>query len=216
MASQPDLHRTTQQLVLQSQGGDREAFSRLFDRYYPRIRLLVKLHMLDKLRAQVEADDIIQEIYLEVFRNFHKFEYRDPNSFYKWLVTVIGWKIRDFDKYFFKTSKRQPGETLSLDDGGRGDGDESSMRDLADSLRGPSFTPSQIAVQREGYRMLEAAMEKLPQHYREVLRLRHLEQRTAKETAEMLSVKVSAVNVLFHRAQQKLHEILREMAYFTE
>ena len=216
MSTQPDQHKTTQQLVLQSQGGDRDAFSRLFDRYYPRIRLLVKLHMLDKLKAQVEADDIIQEIYLEVFKNFHKFEYRDPNSFYKWLVTVIGWKIRDFDKYFFKTSKRQPGETLSLQERVGGERGESSMRDLADSIRGSSFTPSQIAVQREGYRMLETAMEKLPPHYREVIRLRHLEQRSAKETAELLELKVNAVNVLFHRAQQKLHEILREMAYFAE
>jgi RNA polymerase sigma-70 factor (ECF subfamily) len=215
MSTRPELHRTTQQLVLQSQGGDREAFSRLFDRYYPRIRLLVKLHMLDKLRAQVEADDIIQEIYLEVFRNFHKFEYRDPNSFYKWLVTVIGWKIRDFDKYFFKTSKRQPGETLSLSDR-IGDEANGSMRDLAETIRGRSFTPSQIAVQREGYRMLEAALEKLPPHYREVIRLRHLEQRSARETAELLALKVNAVNVLFHRAQQRLHEVLREMSYFPE
>ena len=152
---------------------------------------------------------------LEVFRNFHKFEYRDPNSFYKWLVTVIGWKIRDFDKYFFKTSKRQPGETLSLDDRIGGDSN-SSMRDLADTIKGNTFTPSQIAVQREGYRMLEAALEKLPPHYREVLRLRHLEQRSARETAELLALKVSAVNLLFHRAQQRLHEVLREMAYFSE
>lgn len=214
MAAQPDPHRTTQQLVLQSQGGDREAFSRLFDRYYPRIRLLVKLHMLDKLKAQVEADDIIQEIYLEVFRNFHKFEYRDPNSFYKWLVTVIGWKIRDFDKYFFKTSKRQPGETLSLSEKIGGEHGDGGMRDLAESIEGKTFTPSQIAVQREGYQMLEAALEKLPPHYRQVIRLRHLEQRSAKETAEILSLKVSAVNVLFHRAQQKLHDVLREMSYF--
>jgi RNA polymerase sigma-70 factor (ECF subfamily) len=171
--------------------------------------------MLDKLRAQVEADDIIQEIYLEVFRNFHKFEYRDPNSFYKWLVTVIGWKIRDFDKYFFKTSKRQPGETLSLSDR-IGEEANGSMRDLAETIRGRSFTPSQIAVQREGYRMLEAALEKLPPHYREVIRLRHLEQRSARETAELLALKVNAVNVLFHRAQQRLHEVLREMSYFSE
>ncbi len=207
-----DGNRTTQQLVLQSQNGDREAFSQLFNRYYPRIRLLVKLHMLDKLKAQVEADDIIQEIYLEVFKNFHKFEYRDPNSFYKWLVTVIGWKIKDFDKYFFKTSKRQPGETRSLNES---IGNDSGMHDLADSISGTQSTPSQIVMQREGYRMLEKALEKLPTHYREVIRLRHLEQRTAKETAEILNLKVNAVNVLFHRAQQKLHEVLREMAYFS-
>ncbi len=205
-------HKTTQQLVLQSQGGDREAFNQLFARYYPRIRLLVKLHMMDKLRAQVEADDIIQEIYLEVYKNFHKFEYRDPNSFYKWIVTVIGWKIRDFDKYFFKTSKRQPGETLSLDQRVREN--ETSSFDLGDVLRSDSATPSQIVMQKEGYKMLEKAMEKLPAHYRQVIKLRHLEQRSSQEAAEILDLKVNAVNVLFHRAQQKLHQVLKEMTYF--
>jgi RNA polymerase sigma-70 factor (ECF subfamily) len=210
-----DRHRTTQQLVLQSQLGDRDAFNRLFDRYYPRIRLVVRMHMLDKLRAQVEPDDVIQEVYLEVFRNFHKFEYRDPDSFYKWVVTVVGWKICDFDKYFFKTTKRQPGETLSLNEGTDDQGG-SSMQDLAASLNGNVSTPSRIAVQSEGYRMLETALESLPPHYRQVIRLRHLEQRSAKETAEILAVTLTAANALFHRALRKLHENLREMAYFTE
>ena len=160
-------HRTTQQLVIQSQSGNKEAFNQLFLRYYPRIRLLVRMHMMDKLKAQVEPDDVIQEIYLEVFKNFHKFEYRDPNSFYKWLVTVIGWKIKDFDKYFFKTEKRQPGETRSLNERVR---DDSSMFELSESLAGDVATPSQIVMQKEGYKMLEKALEKLPTHYREVIR----------------------------------------------
>lgn len=205
-------HRTTQQLVLRIHGGDREAFNQLFMRYYPRIKLLVKLHMLDKLKAQVEADDIIQEIYMEVYRNFHKFEYRDPDSFYKWVVTVIGWKIKDFDKYFFKTAKRQPGETLSLQQKVPGGTDSSPM--FAESLQGPSATPSQIVMEKEGYRMLDRALERLPLHFRRVIQLRHLEQRSVKETSEILDMKPNAVNVLFHRAQQKLHDVLKEMSYF--
>ena len=137
-------HRTTQQLVLRIHGGDREAFNQLFMRYYPRIKLLVKLHMLDKLKAQVEVDDVIQEIYMEVYRNFHKFEYRDPDSFYKWVVTVIGWKIKDFDKYFFKTAKRQPAETLSLQQNVPGTSDTSPV--FAENLQGSSATPSQIVM----------------------------------------------------------------------
>ena len=43
-------HRTTQQLVIRIHGGDREAFDLLFMRYYPRIKLLVRLQMLDKLK----------------------------------------------------------------------------------------------------------------------------------------------------------------------
>jgi RNA polymerase sigma-70 factor (ECF subfamily) len=207
-------HRTTEQLVLRIHGGDEEAFNQLFMRYYPRLKLLVRLHMLDKLKAQIEADDVIQEIYLEVYKNFDKFEYRDPNSFYKWLVKVIGWKVKDFDKYFFKTQKRQPGETLSLQQR-MGDGNSSSM-EFAEGLTGASSTPSQIVMEQEGYRMLERALERLPLHFRRVIRLRHLEQRSVKETAEILEMTPNAVNVLFHRAQRKLHEILKEMSYFTQ
>ena len=204
--------RTTQQLVIRIQDGDRDAFNLLFRRYYPRVKLLVKLHMMDKLKAQVEYDDIIQEIYLELYRNFHKFEYRDPDSFYKWVVKVVGWKIRDFDKYFFKTAKRQPGETVSLQHH-LNDGNTTSM-EFGDNLVAKVSTPSKIIMDREGYRMLEKAMERLPLHFRRVIALRHLEQRPVKETAEILEMTSNAVNVLFHRAQQKLHEILKEMSYF--
>lgn len=205
-------HRTTQQLVMRIHGGDREAFNQLFMRYYPRIKLLVRLHMMEKLKAQTEPDDIIQEIYMEVYRNFHKFEYRDPESFYKWVVKVIGWKIKDSDKYFFKTAKRQPGETLSLQQ--NAPGTSTSTMEFGDQLAGEESTPSQIVIEKEGYKMLEKAMSRLPAHFQRVIKLRHLEQRSVKETAEELKMKPNAVNVLFHRAQQRLHDILKEMSYF--
>ena len=212
MATSRD-HRTTEQLVLRIHGGDLDAFNQLFMRYYPRIKLLVRLHMLDKLRAQVEADDVIQEIYMEVYRNFHKFEYRDPDSFYKWVVKVIGWKIKDFDKYFFKTAKRQPAETISLQQRSSSAGTDSGPV-VAEGLAGESTTPSQIIMEKEGYKMLAKALQKLPGHFRKVIQLRHLEQRSVKETAEILDMKSNAVNVLFHRAQTKLHDVLKEMSYF--
>ena len=205
-------HRTTQQLVIRIQGGDAEAFNQLFMRYYPRIKLLVKLHTMDKLKAKVEADDIIQDIYAEVFKSFHKFEYRDPDSFYKWVVTVIGWKIKDLDKYHFKAAKRSAEETVSLQD--IGGGTDTSAFELGGQLDAGATTPSQIVMEKEGYVMLEKAMKRLPLHFRRVICLRHLEQRSVNETAEMLDMKPNAVNVLFHRAQQRLHELLKEMTYF--
>jgi RNA polymerase sigma-70 factor (ECF subfamily) len=85
---------------------------------------------------------------------------------------------------------------------------------LAEGLAGDQATPSQIVIEKEGYRMLEKALERLPGHFRRVIQLRHLEQRSVKETAEILEMKPNAVNVLFHRAQARLHEVLREMSYF--
>jgi RNA polymerase sigma-70 factor (ECF subfamily) len=69
-------------------------------------------------------------------------------------------------------------------------------------------------IEREGYQMLAKAMERLPQNFRRVIQLRHLEQKSVQETAEEMNMRPNAVNVLFHRAQQRLHEIVREMSYF--
>lgn len=205
--------RTTQQLVLRIHGGDQDAFNQLFMRYYPRIKLLVRLHMMDRLKGLVEPDDVIQELYIEVFRNFHKFEYRDPDSFYKWTVKVLGWKLQDLDKYHFKAAKRRAGDTVSLQD--RVGSDQStSEHEVGDRMPGYGTTPSQVVIEKEGYQMLEKALRKLPEHYRRVICLRQIEQRSAKETAEILEMTPNAVNVLFHRAQQKLHDLLKEMSYF--
>lgn len=209
----PSENRTTQQLVLRIHGGDREAYDLLFMRYYPRIKLMVRLHMLDKLRAQVEADDVIQEIYLEVYKNFHKFEYSDPDSFFKWLTKVVGWKIKDFDKYFFKTQKRQPQETMSLQQK-LGEQDTGGV-EFGDGIASGQATPSQIVIEREGYQMLEKAMCRLPENFRSVVLYRHIMKLTAAETAERMGMQPNAVNVLYHRAQQRLHEVLRDMSYFT-
>lgn len=206
-------HRTTQQLVLRIHGGDKEAFDLLFMRYYPRIKLMVRLQMLDKLRAQVEVDDVIQEIYMEVYKNFHKFEYSDPDSFFKWITKVVGWKIKDFDKYFFKTRKRQPQETVSLHQK-FGESDTSTM-EFGDNLAGTQHTPSQIVIEREGFQMLEKALCKLPENFRTVVLYRHIMKLSAAETGEKMGLQANAVNVLFHRAQQRLHEVLREMSYFS-
>ena len=205
-------HRTTQQLVVRIQQGDREAFNLLFSRYYPRIKLLVKLHMLDRLKSWVEPDDVIQELYMEVFKNFHKFEYRDPNSFYKWVVKVLGWKLKDFDKYFFKAARRRAGSTVSLQD--RSPGSDTDSLEMGEQLPAQVVTPAQEIIEKEGYQMLETALQKLPQKFHRVIRLRQFEQLSVKETAEIMEMTPGAVSVLFHRAQQRLHELLREMAYF--
>ncbi len=205
-------HGTTQQLVLKIKDGDKEAFDQLFMRYYPRIKLAVRMQMLDKLRAQVEADDVIQEIYMEVYKNFHKFQYSDPDSFFKWVTTVVGWKIKDFDKYFFKTAKRQPHDR-SLQQGSSSNEDSGSF-DLTDRVPAAQDTPSQIVMEREGYQVLEKALQELSDKDRDVITYRQVMKLSSAETGELMGMQANAVNVLFHRAQQRLEKILKDTAYF--
>ena len=128
---------------------------------------------------------------------------------------VIGWKIKDFDKYFFKTAKRHPHETLSLQQYA-GDAESAGTAEVADAIPGPQDTPSQIILEREGLQMFERAMTKLPERYREVIKYRQILKLSAADTAEKMGIRANAVNVLYHRAQQRLHQILRDSTYFSE
>ncbi len=125
---------------------------------------------------------------------------------------MIGWKIKDFDKYFFKTAKRQPAETVSLQQN-VGDGD-TTAGEFGGALAASGNTPSQIVMEQEGYQMLERAMKRLPENFRTVIMFRQILKLSAAETAERMEMRANSVNVLFHRAQKRLHEVLKGMSYF--
>lgn len=200
------ISRTTHRLVARIKDGDASAFDPLFDRFYPRLRLTLRSRMSSRLREHADPDDVIQDIYMEVFRNFHKFELRDPESFWKWLLTVARWKVRDLGKHHFHTGKRADASAQSLD--APVNRDATSEAALASTVAGDGTSPYESVERRERVEALERAMAQLPAHYAEVIRLRHFEQLSAKDVGDSMGLSSNAVNVLFHRAQKKLSEVL--------
>ena len=78
----------TLELVRASQGGDDDALNRLFERYYPRVRKVIRLRMGPKLREKLESVDILQEVFRTAFEGFERFEMRDEASFINWLSKI--------------------------------------------------------------------------------------------------------------------------------
>ena len=60
---------------------------------------------------------------------------------------------------------------------------------------------------REGYQLLDRALQKLSEKFRRVITYRQIMRMSAAETAEVMEMQPNAVNVLFHRAQRKLHSV---------
>jgi len=71
-------------LVEKVKGGDRNAFSRLFEKYRRRLAVLIYYKLGADLRATCEVDDILQETLLRAFRDIGQFHYRTPGSFLSW------------------------------------------------------------------------------------------------------------------------------------
>ena len=61
-------------LVRQAQDGDLEALGRLFERYYDRVRKIVRARLGRNLRAAVDSVDVMQDTFVAAVQAFDRFE----------------------------------------------------------------------------------------------------------------------------------------------
>lgn len=86
------------------------AFRRFFERYQHRLALLAHYRLGPSLRADLDADDVVQGTFLAASRDLAGFEYRSPGSFYRWLSAIASHVIED---------AARPAGRLKRDGGGR-------------------------------------------------------------------------------------------------
>ena len=75
-------------LLEKARTGDREALSRVFEKYQRRLAVLVHFKLSPRARAFEEVEDIVQETPLRAFRDIHRFSYQAPGSFLRWLSAI--------------------------------------------------------------------------------------------------------------------------------
>jgi len=167
--------------------GDTDAFSDIVIRYTPVIySLAVRL-----LRNNVEAEDVVQEVFLHAFRSLKSFKIEA--RFYSWLYTIAVNKIRS---YVRREGRRV--KTISLDaDGAPNPPDQLENHQL------------RLVLLSEEERAREV-ISRLKPIYRIVFVLRFIEGMSLNEMSTILHVPVGTVKARLHRARKQLISILTE------
>ncbi len=168
------------------------AFEELHAAYLP----LIRSFFLNKGFAPDEVPDLVQELFLMVFKSLPTF--RGKSSFRSWLFAVASHHCRDRWKSS-KRAKRQ-GYEQSLDGPDHG---------LDETLRSQSPGPDELLVERERAEKLDMAIAQLPERARECARLR-LQDYDVQEIATLLRIKAGTVKAHLYQARQRLAEILGE------
>ena len=180
-------------LVERARAGDREAYDQLFALASDRALMFIRMRLGDGLRGHVDSLDILQQAYLEAHRCFGDFTYRGESSFSRWLCRLIENRIRDQAGHY-GAKKRTPPEPQVAEVLGRATG------------------PVTAAGRAELRERLEQAMARLPEEQREALLLRHFQQRTIDEIAEVCGRSATATRRLLGKATRRLGALLREGA----
>jgi RNA polymerase sigma-70 factor (ECF subfamily) len=85
----------TAELVQRAQRGDPAAFADLCQRYAPRLRRFVRVHLPQNLRRHADSEDVLQDAFLNAVRAFDRFEMRDDDALLHWLATIAANRVRD-------------------------------------------------------------------------------------------------------------------------
>jgi RNA polymerase sigma-70 factor (ECF subfamily) len=195
-------------LIERARAGDREALGALFARHRDRLRRMVETRLDPRLQGRLDASDVIQDAYLEVVERMEEY-LRDPKlPLFLWLRLVVGERLMKLHRHHLGTQMRDANREISLYCGAL---PPATSAALAAQLLGKQTSPTQAAVRAERILRLQEALNTLDPLDREILTLRHFEELTAVESAQVLGIEEAAAAKRYFRALKRLKQILATM-----
>lgn len=180
----------------------------LFAQYRDRLRRMVQLRIDRRLSGRVDASDVIQEAFIEASLRFEEFtEKNDSVSPFIWLRFLTGQKLCQFHRRHLGVQSRDASREVSLQQ--KAAPDATSVM-IAAMLVGGGTSPSQAVAREESMERVRQSLEQMSAMDREVIALRHFEQLTNTETAEVLGIAETASYRRYIRAMQRLRNVLGE------
>lgn len=185
--SPEDSLREDAELIRRALSGDQSAFAKLLQKYRRQVYTLT----MRMLGQEQDAEDAAQDAFIRAFQSL---ESCDPNRpFLRWIYR-IGYNLC-VDRY-----RRRRHVTISLDEPF---GEEKFRRELVDETPGPE----ERLDMKEEQRRLTELLSSLPPRYRAVVVLRHQDDLSYEEIADILNLPLGTVKARMHRA----HNLLRKM-----
>jgi RNA polymerase sigma-70 factor (ECF subfamily) len=200
-------------LIHRAAGGDEQALGELFSRYRDRLKRMVRLRLSRRLQGRVDDSDVLQEAHLEVSRRLGEYVEQPSLPFYLWLRHLTGLKLAEIHRRHLGTQMRDADREVTLHRGGLPEADSVS---LAAQLLGKLTTPSQAAIKAETRLYVQEALNTMDPLDREVLALKHFEQLSTSEIAEVLGMSKAGAGSRYLRAIKRLREILERIPGFRD
>jgi RNA polymerase sigma-70 factor (ECF subfamily) len=178
---------------------DPEALGRLLDRYANYLNILARVEVGRRLRGKLDPADLVQDVFLDAHRHFAGFRGDSEPEFAAWLRQILAGVLANTLRRYFGTQARDPRLEQEL----RAGVDQSSGM-LVGRLVSPGTSPSEAASRREEAVLFADALGRLPDDYREVVVLRHLEALPFADVAARMERTVDSVEKLWLRALARL------------
>jgi RNA polymerase sigma-70 factor (ECF subfamily) len=172
--------------------GTEAAYEALIAEYQqPVYNLAVRL-----LSDSADASDVVQEVFLKVFRKIGAF--RGDSSLKTWIYRIAVNEAYNYQRWFGRHRKQE----IGLDE------EEEGNLNYSQVLSDPARSPFECASDREQDKLVEAALARINPSYRMAVVLRDIEEMSYEEIAEVLQVALGTVKSRILRGREALRKEL--------
>lgn len=179
------------ELIADFQKGNESSFEELLQRYSSKVYSLASR----LTRNNEDAEEVLQDVFVTVYRKIAGFE--GKASFSSWLYRVT------VNAAFMKLRKRRQDHSVSLED-------LMTQIHVVPALRSPETAHvDSLSIKHQMLEALEQAIQKLPDEYRPVFILRDVDGLTSREVGKILDLTVPAVKSRLHRSRLMLRRKLQ-------
>ena len=181
------MNREETEMISRCQQGDQEALKEIFDKYHQKVYSIA----YGVVGQREEALDVVQEVFIKLFRSIKNFKGR--SQFYTYLYRMVMNTAIDH--------KRKAGKQFmsSLDE-------EGSFEPSDEAEKGPE----RILLQKELEERVKLAMDKLPADQKAALIFRDVEGLSYQEMAEAMGCSIGTVMSRLHYGRKRMQESLKD------
>ncbi len=187
---------------------DANGLGSILQLYWNYLHLLAEAQLDRRLRVRFSPSDLVQETFLEAHRDFPQFRGATEEEFLAWLRQILVHNLIVAVRRHFDAGKRDVRREVSLEQV-RSQMDTSALG-VAAALAQDGTSPSDRVQREELLVALADDLSELPQDYREVIVLRHLQGCSFAEVAQRMDRNEGAVRMLWLRAIGQLRSRLNE------
>jgi len=179
-------------LVKRAMGGDEQAYSELVDKY----QRALYFHILKMIKDKEQVNDLVQEAFVKAFDNLNT--YSTNYAFSTWLYRIATNHTIDY-------LRKKKLKTLSIDEPVKTRDGEMRMQ-----LEDESAGTDRNIIRKQRQNIVQNAIDDLPPKYRKVIEMRHMEEKSYQEIADVLDLPLGTVKAHIFRARELLYKALKD------
>lgn len=179
-------------LVKQAKKGSNDAFNKLVSKY----REQLHFHIGKMIRDREQVEDLVQEVFMKAFDNLES--YNTQYAFSTWIYRIATNHTIDY-------LRKKKLKTLSINDPVTTKDGEMNVQ-----LPDENFETDRAIIRKQRKKMIESAISNLPEKYRDVIRMRHMEEMSYQEISDELDLPLGTVKAHIFRAREMLYKTLKD------